>query len=512
MRLTAHVVAAGWLVRAVCQRSPRLQLKERIKSRSARQRAAERRSSTKGAGKETPVEEPALPRRYVMHSELSADEAARCRDQQLAFSNASLPQIGGQGDWWCRGWPMLFDETGMAPVVSRASATGVAGERLAALDVVDCNAQGRLADLSLYVSMVAPDAVDAVTWSPGAQREPSREILDANRIRVWWTPVVEGTYNVTVRLLYYNDRCHRQKSMLGTYLGSLQRRTTTYDFEPCDFVSVLPTPEPRIRVAAPMVTSEPRQCLQCRDGETADGSWMSTRGPFNWTGAPPTGLVFLRPTCAYHFFTAHEAASCLRSTAVYFVGDSLIRFLYAAFVRLLGGDIDEKEIKYRMTDGFGDGRVEVRYFLNWDMTSWTTQAQPAIKNLRANGRRVVVIANFGAVHQQDDVCTSKLQMTLLEMMRRLFDIVQPSPRLILYSPSFILSSAHPTLSPARSLLTLSIMRDVHTEVIDFSNLTRARRDLSHDGVHFKSEAAAVVLLNMLCPRPTNDSSTTLHGR
>lgn len=509
MRLTAHAFAAGWLVHAAGQRPPRLQLKKRIRPGGpARQRHAP--SLKKGAQLKKTVQAPEVStnRSFVVHySELSADEAARCRDQQLTFNNARLPQIGGTGDWWCRGWPMLFDETGIAPVVSRASAAGVAGERLAALDVVDCNGRGRLAGLSLYVSMVAPGAVDAVTWSPGAQRESSREILDANRIRVWWTPAVEGTYNVTVRLLYYNDRCHRQTSVLGTYLGSLQRRTTTYDFEPCDSVSVLPTPEPRLRVAGPSTASEPRQNLQCRDGETADGSWMSTRGPFSWTGAPPAGLVFLRPHCAYHFFAADQAVSCLSSTAVYFVGDSLIRYLYAAFVRLLGGDADENEIKHRTTDDFGDGRVEIRYFQNWDMYSWKSQAQPALKNVRPNGRRVVVIANFGVVHQQDDVCTQKLQETLLEMMRRLFDIVQPSPRLILHSPSFILSYGNPTLSPARSLLTLRIMRDVHPEVIDFSNLTRARRDLSHDGVHYKSEAAAVVLLNMLCPRPTNDSSS-----
>lgn len=450
---------------------------------------------------------------------LSDQEAAACTARSHIFNATRLPQIGGSGDWWCRGWPMLFDATGVVPVVTRATATVVAGDRVDLLDVVDCNGRDRISDLSLYVSLVAPEARDAITWSL-AQDSPSRRVRDANRISVAWTPVVAGTYDVTVRLVYFDDRCHSAKKDHGTYLGAMQPRTSTWYSKECDDLSILPSPQKDVVVRAANQTQQPF-VRQCRDGETADGAWMSPRvaesAGFAWTGAPRDDLVFLRPRCAYHFFSGDEAAACLQPSLILFVGDSIIRGLYANFVRLLGGSANEDQIKIQRKGDFDQGHIHVQYVFEWGVNGWTTKAWPAIRQaLHHNNNPVTVVANFGALHQQDDICTRTFRTHMLADIAKITQLL--SVNLVLYSPSWILGARTPTISPARALLTLSIMRSVNTtrvnstRVLDFTNVTRARLDLTKDGTHYETSASAVVLLNMLCPRlrapPASSSNDT----
>lgn len=469
-----------------------------------------------------PKKKPATRRSYRLDTSwLSDEEAAACNARSEVFNATRLPQIGGPGDWWCRGWPMLFDATGIVPVVTRATESAVAGQAVALLDLVDCNGRGRIADLSLYVSLIAPEARDAVTWSL-AQDSPSRRVRDDNRISVWWTPVVAGTYDVTVRLVYFDDRCHSAKKDHGTYLGAMQPRTTTWYSKECDNLSILPSPQSKVVVVASNQTQQQPLVEQCRDGETADGAWMSPRAAeasgFPWTGTPDEDLVFLRPRCAYHFFSGDEAAACLQPSLILFVGDSIIRGLYANFVRLLGGSANEDQIKIQRKGDFDEGHIHVQYVFEWGVNGWTTKAWPAIRQaLHHNNNPVTVVANFGALHQQDDVCTRAFRTHILADIAKITELLRIN--LVLYSPSWILGARTPTISPARALLTLSIMRSVNTtrvnstRVLDFTNVTRARLDLTKDGTHYETSASAVVLLNMLCPRrdslSTNSTATGL---
>ncbi|KAH8046795.1 hypothetical protein JL722_13427 [Aureococcus anophagefferens] len=119
---------------------------------------------------------------------------------------------------------------------------------------------------------------------------------------------------------------------------------------------------------------------------------------------------FARPGCAYHYFAPGDAARADGSLLL-FVGDSLLRGLYATTVRLGGAASDDK-LKAREDAARGKGRAE-RPRRGRPSTSaarasptpmWSDAELGAVKAAvgraaaRGQPARVVVVANWGAEH------------------------------------------------------------------------------------------------------------------
>ena len=449
---------------------------------------------------------------------------------------------------WCRGWPLLFAAHGIVPVVTYRKTTNLS----TTFQVLDCNLRGKMERLSMIWTFVDPSAArDAVA---------TRTVIDENRLRIDWRAPKPGHYKIEARLQYFDDICRNDL----LYLGAFQRRKTTFLSPRCDELSMLHQEPLDVQNSDSFPLPKDDNNEQCRDGETADGRWLAEprEGSNNATAfmfEKPMALLkgsmqsinglrgdrwyFDRPHCTYHYFSPQEASACFlkeeKPPIILFVGDSVVRNLNVVFVRALGGDADDTELKLRADLGGAfdvDQHLHVGYVFQWNHVDFNAKVLPNIKDkwlrqIKDHGS-LIIIANFGAIHQQGDVCSGTFEKHLnadINVLRRL--IAPAHLKLVLLTPSLTLGLREPTFSSSRASLTAEAMRHVaqrqqlktnsssFVAILDATNLTKTRIDDTTDGTHYQGSAIAaqaLVLLNLLCQRPTledgggsNNENTTL---
>ena len=477
----------------------------------------------------------------------SLDEADACR--RWVSSQPRVPEAIGPttgSNEWCRGWPYLFQEHGVVPVVTQIRSMNLS----TSFDVIDCNRRGMMHRLSMSWTFVDPlEARDAIVWTLEEEVQAVR-VIDENRLRIVWKAPTPGRYVVEARLQYVDDRCFVGGGNDALYLGAFQRRVTSFLSARCDELSTLAVPV--LHVDDGPKDEAVKRTPQCRDGETANEVWLAAPGRHTTGNADammfgkPVPLVrgsmqkvngdrkdrwfFDRPDCAYHYFSPPEALECLKATPLLlFVGDSVIRNLFVAFVRALGGDADDDDLK-REKDGvtpkhgtFQLDKVQLAYV--WPGRAGLDGPRGVVNLLKANWLAkierigtVTVVANFGAEHQQDFVCDGTFEANLTRdttILRNLIQSTNAHFKLVLVTPSITLGLRDPTFAASRSVLTARAMRNLaehlqknssstDVSILDVANLTKARIDDTIDGNHYQGSsiaAQALVLLNQLCQRP-----------
>ena len=335
----------------------------------------------------------------------------------------------------------------------------------------------------------------------------------------------------------------------------------------CDLLAMVPQTERRVVVDAVSPAAAPRaKGPQCRDGATHGGMWVKfskagaddeRKGGAGYGGSPWATLVersvhrddpkmapwrFARPSCDYHFFAPDEGAACLEDVFVVYVGDSLVRGLYATTVRLLGGATSDDRIKAAQEPSaakrgggkkkaavdpasqtaFAVGRARLAYVNMWgDAELPTVKKALAREVAKRPFRRLVVVANWGAEHSVAAACDAveaKFGSQATSALRAVRQVAGPKRplSLVLATPTALLARRNPGMSTTKALQVAAVLeRQAATapnagladdaRVLDLANLTLARfDDATLDGVHYGQTAAtmgATVLLNMLCARP-----------
>ena len=479
-------------------------------------------------------------------------EINACEKWVTAVRHKKLPSIGPNGDGSCRGWPYLYSETMALPVISRVNTS----KDQVTFEMVDCNLRGLLDRLTFAITFIDPDAArDTVLVTPAPNQ--------TDRLQISWRPPASGTYIVEARLLYLDDTCsgggtcgERKGPNKCLYLGAFQQRTTTFYSVQCDQLSLLPVPRIHVNISqSPEATNQ----QQCRDGETGEGHWTPWPDQFSGNAStfmfgnskPISGNIpyllkgttsdmqrvngprkdhwfFQKPTCAYHYFSPQEALNCLSGRAnatrevspiILFVGDSLVRNLNIAFLRALGNkDADDAVLKQKSYAGgfsqFDD--VRIGYVFMWNHGGFASKAIPAmrhdwLKQIKAH-HKVVVVANFGAVHQLSEVCSGTYEKHIRADINAVRTLVAPAKlRLILVAPSLTTGLRDPNVAASRALQASIAMRNVlrgfdddDADILDFTSISKHRMDDTVDGVHYYGSALqveALVLLNLLCERP-----------
>ncbi|KAH8094420.1 hypothetical protein JL720_4421 [Aureococcus anophagefferens] len=288
-------------------------------------------------------------------AELCAAQASRAAPEKLAqeqqFNSPSR----------CRGWPLLRRLA--SDVVGAAT---VEADGAVAFELAPCgnNATFRRS-LSVFLSFYSADVRDAL-----ATAEPGSRAL-----RVRWRPPLAGAYDVVARLHFYGDDCDGSPPV---YLGGSEPRCAPREKcktprlqKSCDELARVPAAPRRIAAPAALAADAAADAPQCRDGATRRplAPPPGDVGP-GYTGSPWDALVarsvhkadkkmapwrFARPGCAYHYFAPGDARRALDGSLLLFVGDSLLRGLYATTVRLLGGAASDDKLKAREDAARGKG-------------------------------------------------------------------------------------------------------------------------------------------------------------
>ncbi|EGB08844.1 hypothetical protein AURANDRAFT_63775 [Aureococcus anophagefferens] len=476
-------------------------------------------------------------------AELCAAQASRAAPEKLAqeqqFNSPSR----------CRGWPLLRRLA--SDVVGAAT---VEADGAVAFELAPCgnNATFRRS-LSVFLSFYSADVRDATL----ATAEPGSRAL-----RVRWRPPLAGAYDVVARLHFYGDDCDGSPPV---YLGGSEPRCAPREKcktprlqKNCDELARVPAAPRRIAAPAAPAADAAADAPQCRDGATRDGHWRRfARGDVGpgYTGSPWDALVarsvhkadkkmapwrFARPGCAYHYFAPGDARRALDGSLLLFVGDSLLRGLYATTVRLLGGAASDDKLKARedaargkggkrasndpaSRTSFDLGGARLAYASMWSDAELGA-VKAAVGRAAARGQpfaRVVVVANWGAEHSVAAAC-DRVEAKFARQANRARDAVAAAlpgdaPRsLVVATPTAMLARRNPgmTTAKARALGRVLAAQAEATrrggafaaaDLLDLSNLTKARfDDATLDGVHYGQTAAtmgATVLLNMLAARP-----------
>ncbi|KAJ8598538.1 hypothetical protein CTAYLR_001339 [Chrysophaeum taylorii] len=486
------------------------------------------------------------------------------REGKVRLANASKP-FNPPGK--CRGWRLLKRDKGLEVVAVPPEKNGGlimrAGQRGTLFSVRPCGRDENT--LTTFVTLRSPNVRDAFF---------AETDLRVGGGAVAWTPPAPGNYTIDARLHFLNDRCRGD----ALYLGPSEPRCAASCASPrldptCDKVSRLPLAPTSVVV----VDGDDGHLLrrrrrkdpppQCRDGETAAGTWRNFLGAAAattaedhrayYTGDPMVLIeqsvhrddpkmfpwLFSRPDCAYHFFRSSEARACLSleaPTFVAFVGDSLMRGLFANLGRLMGGDLDDAKLKATLMTKNGAShqilfdvairphRARLAYAQMWfagelsKMTAVLRKAWASFPDKHPT-TRLVVVANLGAEHLLHAACGGAFADLLPRGLAAVGAVFAPRKitDLVLVTPSAVLASRNPgmttfkgqTFAPhIRNLLRALARNDkprwlrkmANTSVLDLGNLTKARFDATLDGVHYGqtvATTAATLLLNVLCARP-----------
>lgn len=382
----------------------------------------------------------------------------------------------------CRGAPLLANVAGGLRVVAVDATTTCDGTRPCGFDVVGCG--GRPADVSKLV--VVAEFVSATARAAAVAR-----IVGVDRLRVEFRPPQPGNYTVTARMQWYDDTCATK----GVYLGASESRCRPWTRSRCS--------TPRWSDACDALTLVPR----------APRRFVATGGggcPF-WARAGPRDPWTLHEhdatrRCA----SVTPPAARLPGGTIIVVGDSIIRQLYGAFVRVAAGvhidDAKMKEVLSRRHRGVrtahggaapasvletGGARVggrppgttvefdgtRVRFAQIWGESDWNTRGIQSLMREPA----AVVVANYRMIHQFNRACNGEFRQSLDRGAAL-------GGRTILVAPPALWGLRNPGQTwgdcAAFGPLLASWAREHNASVLDPAPATLARRDATDDGMHY----------------------------
>lgn len=468
----------------------------------------------------------------------AATVGAQC--SKMAFDGNRVvdpsSKYGGHG---CRGWPLLEKHFG---VVARATAVidycSVGDTKHACgFDIVDCAKRKRLGGVRVLVTLTGSKVIDAAV----AQR------VDDDTPRVRWIPEQAGSYEVAPMLNWlYQDAADAPQidaypnSGDPIYLGPTENRcpggrcghAQPFTLEACVKVAAVPFAPTMFR-AVDSEASLPEKLLPpCRDN--GSGYWRRQ----------VDGLVFARGDCTVQRFSGDAAEACLalrRVKVVAFLGDSLVRDVWAAFGRRLNVTVDERNFRAQRFAGAtatvaSTEGLRVHFSQIWGLDGlWRCGLLP--RNLAccgfepvASGERppdaaelfgdalplgpgeILVFANFGILHMPASAGDpTKFEARTRHALRRLGAIGKAAGlvvTVVLVTPPTLRGLRNPGLHPAQLEAFAPAMRRLATEdlgpsvkVLDLAPLTAARADATADGLHYGKEVPAAAVdaaLGLVC--------------
>ena len=464
----------------------------------------------------------------------------------------------------CRGWPLLRKLRGgpgsRSPrdVVAGAADPALLDGGVIAVDVVACGNGTFGRSLSVFLSAYSERARGAAVAVAGS---------GASRLSVRLGALAPGTYTVKARLHFYGDDCDGKAPV---YLGGSEPRCAPRAkcrvprLDPvCDALARVPFAPTTVVVPArdgPSMPADDATPRQCRDGAAGGGHWRSFAGRERdgtaaeeargeYTGLPIAPLVeqsvhrrdpkmanwrYHRNECAYHYFGGVEAKACLSRTLIAFVGDSLMRGLYATTVRLLGGAASDEAMKVSERNAGDPSKSTVFELENGAklvyLSMWSDAELPSVKvrlakvaeKKKKNRDRTVVVGNWGAEHSVASSCETVIPKFEKQASKSLAAVASALggriDDLVLASPTAMLARRNPGMSYAKAAALGDVLarqavaartRGAVTSatLLDLHNLTLGRfDDATLDGVHYGQTAATmggVALLNILCERPVS---------
>ena len=189
-------------------------------------------------------------------------------------------------------------------------------------------------------------------------------------------------------------------------------------------------------------------------------------------------LFFGRPDCYYHYPSPADLRGCLsrhKIKAVVFVGDSILRNLYAAFMDLMALSVDEQRLKDTGKGGHvqvGDVAVD---FMNYWFPSelkkvegrFTRMFSEWLDHPVGRGETVVVVMNMGMMHTMGGACNEDNGFmkgvdgfkTFLKHWHDQQGPNKPHIRGIAYGSPSVLGLRNPSVSTAKGVKMTNILRE-----------------------------------------------------
>lgn len=288
-------------------------------------------------------------------------------------------------------------------------------------------------------------------------------------------------------------------------------------------------------------------CLLCRHGDRGHPCDVDALSPIASPASWDHRLHYVRPGCRYHYPDERESRRCMlrhRISHIIFVGDSLIRSLYASFLDVLRlkDAPDELAIK-----AFGKGDQRAFTDLNLSvsyMNMWFSQDLEAVQQQWHNlmeqhpphrRKTIVVIVNLGLMHQLFEACygsliresTMKFRLFIEGWYGELRAKDRPRIRAVFFGSPSVLGLRNQGVSPAKGqkitalgMQYLTCNRTVATmetsvgclfpfQLLDPRSMTEPRMDATEDGFHFQKSVRmtqAIGLWNMICDDPRDVDS------
>ena len=269
-------------------------------------------------------------------------------------------------------------------------------------------------------------------------------------------------------------------------------------------------------------------------------------------------LYWARPGCRFHYPSPAETRSCLEEedvAALIFVGDSVLRSLYASFLDLLGLNAHEKQIKEsHKAPALTIGKFHVAFMEFWfhnDIQKvyfrWKKlfegQMQDVLnQNNRKNPATILLVVNLGVMHQLHGACNdaggyartlSSFKSFLAQWYSSLPEENRPRIRGVIYGAPAVLGLRNAGVSfgrgeaiTRRAVAALggragsypgnrskAATNEEHIwdaigrfQLLDLKQLTAARFDATLDGFHYGQSVRmmqAVGLVRLRLSLPTN---------
>lgn len=285
------------------------------------------------------------------------------------------------------------------------------------------------------------------------------------------------------------------------------------------------------------VLSDTGRALNRFTGDLCSLAYMGGK----YQGSEPRwlNLYYARPECYYHYPSAKELRACLAShkiKAVLFVGDSILRSLYVAFLDLIDVAVDEEKVK--QNHGAGPQLLKIdevvvdfaEYWFPMHAKKIQGRLSRIYKTLDVGkGDTVVIIANMGIMHTLPGACnTGNGFMKGLGVFKDFVEkwaaenhmntVTGPTIRGIAYGSPAVLGLRNPDVSMAKGAKMTQLLREMLAdkagapsskgtkspfpfELLDMGPLSHARIDATGDGFHYGQSLRvmqAVGLANMIC--------------